>query len=182
MSKKSFQPRTTSRSGFTLIELLVVIAIIGILSSIILASLFTARQRARDARRLADVKQIQVALEVYFDTNGSYAPNTAALAFSPFYLPAVPADPNGFAYQYVVLNNSGTLCVGAPVTKCLMYHLGTSLEVAPSQPLNGDADVCLTPPGAGCARQLSGTTISGDDTNSCGAPDPAGRHCYDVIP
>ena len=44
--------------GFTLIELLVVIAIIGILSSVILASLNSARKKGRDSRRLQDLRQI----------------------------------------------------------------------------------------------------------------------------
>lgn len=58
--------------GFTLIELLVVIAIIGILSSIILASLNSTRAKARDAKRKGDLKQLQLALELYFDSNNSY--------------------------------------------------------------------------------------------------------------
>ena len=59
-------------AGFTLIELLVVIAIIGILSSTVLASLNSARSKARDTRRKADMKQLQLALELYYDSNGSY--------------------------------------------------------------------------------------------------------------
>ena len=51
--------------GFTLIELLVVIAIIGILSSVVLASLSTARQKSRDAKRISDVGQIQLAAEAW---------------------------------------------------------------------------------------------------------------------
>jgi len=58
--------------GFTLIELLVVVAIIGLLASVILASLNSARTKARDAKRLSEVKQIQTALEFYYDKYGSY--------------------------------------------------------------------------------------------------------------
>ena len=57
----TFLKRKT-KAGFTLIELLVVIAIIGVLASIVLASLNTARQKSRDARRITDLKQIQFAL------------------------------------------------------------------------------------------------------------------------
>lgn len=62
--------------GFTLIELLLVIAIIGILSSIALTSLNHARKKARDARRLNNVKQIQIALELYKETYGHYPANS----------------------------------------------------------------------------------------------------------
>ena len=61
-----------SSKGFTLIELLVVIAIIGLLASIVLVSLNTARVKARDTRRKTDLKQIQLTLEMYYDANGAY--------------------------------------------------------------------------------------------------------------
>jgi prepilin-type N-terminal cleavage/methylation domain-containing protein len=60
--------------GFTLIELLVVIAIIGLLASIILASLTTASAKARDARRLSDLRSIQDAIELYMTSNTSLLP------------------------------------------------------------------------------------------------------------
>lgn len=60
------------KRGFTLIELLVVVAIIGMLSSVVLSSLNTARANARDARRLQDLKQIQTAMELYYSANGTY--------------------------------------------------------------------------------------------------------------
>lgn len=60
------------QKGFTLIELLVVIAIIGLLASVVLVSLNSARKKARDAKRIADIKQMQKALEFYNDKYGHY--------------------------------------------------------------------------------------------------------------
>lgn len=58
-----------NKKGFTLIELLVVIAIIGLLSTLAVVSLNNARQKSRDAKRVADIKSIQTALELrYVDT------------------------------------------------------------------------------------------------------------------
>jgi prepilin-type N-terminal cleavage/methylation domain-containing protein len=60
------------KKGFTLIELLVVIAIIGILSSVVLASLNTARQRGADAAIRATVNNARAQAELYFDGEGDY--------------------------------------------------------------------------------------------------------------
>lgn len=103
----SYKKINTNNSGFTLIELLVVIAIIGILSSVVLASLNTARAKSRDAKRLSDMRQIQIALEMYYNSNGVY-PNTLGSwrtecsgytandvipGLVPTYIPIFPSDP-----------------------------------------------------------------------------------------
>jgi len=61
-----------NKKGFTLIELLVVIAIIGLLSTLSVVALNSARARSRDARRVSDVKQIQTALEMHFNALNAY--------------------------------------------------------------------------------------------------------------
>lgn len=63
-----------NKKAFTLLELLVVIAIIGVLASIILVSLNNARIKARDARRMNDIRVIQTALANYYSTYGTYPP------------------------------------------------------------------------------------------------------------
>ncbi|MFA5130577.1 MAG: type II secretion system protein [Patescibacteria group bacterium] len=67
-----------SASGFTLIELLVVIAIIGLLATMAVASVAATQKKARDTKRIAEIKQIQTALEMYKDLNGKFPDNTDA--------------------------------------------------------------------------------------------------------
>src|SRR3989344_1689786 len=83
------------QKGFTLIELLVVIAIIGLLSSVVLASLNGARKKARDARRLSDIKSLQSALELYYDSNSNAYPATLAALVTGGQISVVPTDPSG---------------------------------------------------------------------------------------
>jgi prepilin-type N-terminal cleavage/methylation domain-containing protein len=150
--------KRTSR-GFTLIELLVVIAIIGILSSVVLASLNDARQKSRDAKRIADVKQLQLANELYFDSNGSYAITLADLA--PDFISVVPTDPvGGGSYLYAALG------AAAACTTSTDYHLGATLEQTTHTALGSDADAAETT-----------VECTGSDTDYAGT-DPI----YDVKP
>ncbi|HEU5114402.1 MAG TPA: type II secretion system protein [Candidatus Paceibacterota bacterium] len=66
--------------GFTLIELLVVIAIIGILSSVVLASLNTARGKGSDAAIKSQLAAVRPQAEIYYDTNGNYGANATLTA------------------------------------------------------------------------------------------------------
>lgn len=124
-----------------MIELLVVIAIIGILSSVVLASLNTARQKSRDARRVADIKQMQLALELYYDSNNNAYPATTA-PLAPTYIATIPKDPQGDAYNYAV---SGTN----------YYHLGATLEDSGHAALNSDIDCNSI--GTGCPAGVAYT-------------------------
>ena len=100
LKTKTYKLKTIS--GFTLIELLVVIAIISLLSSIVLASVNGSRAGARDVRRLADMRSIIYALELYYQDNGHFPCKFFAQSTNPFflqplidgkYLAVKPADP-----------------------------------------------------------------------------------------
>lgn len=68
-----------NKKGFTIIELLIVIAIIGLLATISIVALNGARKKGRDAARIGNVRQIQTALELYFNDQNAYPINTTAV-------------------------------------------------------------------------------------------------------
>lgn len=75
--KKSLLISTRNARGFTLIELLVVIAIIGLLSAVIIAPIQSSRKKARDAKRISELKSMDNAMQVYYTEYSMYPTETA---------------------------------------------------------------------------------------------------------
>lgn len=111
--------KLSKEKGFTLIELLVVIAIIGLLSTLAVIALQSAREKARDQIRLSDLKQIQTALELYYTDKNKYPiePKGVVLGTATAsclntqkgftrsgcknpHMANVPSDPSDFRYIY----------------------------------------------------------------------------------
>ena len=169
--------------GFTLIELLTVIAIIALLASIIMASLTTARQKSRDAKRIADIKNLELALSLYY--NDKYAYPTTLQALAPNYTPSLPTDPS----------QSGSCTTGAQAscytysalgsgTTCTSFHLGASLEQTGNTALQSDTDSAAGTACTGSAADFSGMSnaTGGSKCNTtAGTPQPGGTEtCYDT--
>lgn len=91
--------------GFTLIELLVVIAIIGLLATLSVIALNSARLKARDARRVSDIKQLQTALEMYYSDVSSYPAGTLGANVSLSSTNGFNATPAGTVYMSKVPTN-----------------------------------------------------------------------------
>lgn len=137
------------KKGFTLIELLVVIAIIGLLSTLAVVALNSARSKARDAKRIADIKQVQTALELYYNDNNEYpiddgvdgttlgaevtclgSDGFATSCTGTLYMGLVPdnPEPNGVDYLYQsIISSSGNHCTTVG-DGCSIYYIGFELE------------------------------------------------------
>ena len=107
MNRHTTRPdKTYMKKGFTLIELLVVISIIGLLSSIVLTSVNSARNKAKVARAAADLKQLVLVLNFYLDANGVYPcfdhtwDDTKERQWSAPYIPVWPTPPWGNQYHW----------------------------------------------------------------------------------
>lgn len=98
--------KSQSKKGFTLIEVLIVVGIIGILSSVILVGLNSSRSRARDTRRVTDLRQTQQALELFYTKTGCY-PNAGSwdaletdLVSEDIGVRQIARDPGELSYEY----------------------------------------------------------------------------------
>ena len=109
--------KNKKNKGFTLFELLVSISIIGILTALASVAFSGAQKKARDARRMQDIKAIQTAAEQYYSQNNYvYPPNSTTpwVGGSQNILDAFPKDPKtGQLYIYTM--SGGTYVVYAEV-------------------------------------------------------------------
>ena len=152
MNKINRQSSIVNRKslGFTLVELLIVVGIIGILATLLMANFIGVRQRARDAQRKSDVRQIQSALEIYRSDIGSYpaalystsCPTSSSLVGGTptnTYMQKIPCDPSSSTYynsgSYLYTSSGGTT-----------YTLGGCLENTAD--LQGTS---TSPGGTGCS-------------------------------
>jgi len=121
----NIQKRSKRNKGFTLIELLVVVSLIGILATLVLANVNSARQRGRDAQRKSDIRNITTALRLYYNDKGTYPGSSsgqiagcgtlgtatctwgqAFTAGSNTYMSTLPSDPLGTPnYRYTFVDS-----------------------------------------------------------------------------
>ena len=122
------------------------------------SSLEESRKKARDDRRVSDVKQLQLALELYYDAHGQYASTLEPSLVGEGFISLIPKDPLDLtAYPYDQMN-AGT-----------SYELGANLETQSSY-LQSDYDTV----------SVGGNVTSGDDFRSCSGA--ISRYCYNVSP
>lgn len=177
-----------SKKAFTLIELLVVIAIIGILATISVLALNNARAKSRDAKRVGNMKQVQTALELFFNdkqryptaeewnTGKIYSTTTNSTSTYMQIIPVAPTPNDGNcttdqnAINYIPTSDGASysisFCLGgttgtlAPGPKCL----------TPSGIVDMDCSAG-SPPAFACGiSQVTISSIAGHTCNT-GAPD-----------
>lgn len=156
--------------GFTLIELLITIMLIGVLSGVLLGVINVSgvRAKSRDAQRVADLKKIQTALELYFSENRKYIDTSTGTGWgrvdvvlsslSPSFINKLPTDPSQTgtaATPCAGSTNRDYWYIGSPGK----YILATNMEV----PTSDDVSTC--------------TSLVNWSTLNCGTPS---GNCYGV--
>ncbi len=157
------------KKAFTLIEIMVAVAILAILTGIVLVSLQTTQQRARDNKRIGDINQLQLLLNQYYDQNKVYPVSLTELVTGGYVstLPKPPQPTNSYLYIPLAVT-------GYNNTQCLAYHLGTTLENAGTSQLNEDAGttfdgytICWATGTSATAADAAERRICGE-TTTCG--------------
>jgi prepilin-type N-terminal cleavage/methylation domain-containing protein len=174
MNKNMFRTTDISRAmqkGFTLIELLVVVAIISMLSSVILASLGTARTEGTDTQKIEDMEQLKSALQLYSLSNSNEYPqvhgnaqNVLTSYLIPKYIGSI--DPN---ILYQSLNSTIALCTTG--TLCPSYQIGVPLTLKTNLVLTSDSNI-----------DIAGGVIDGQVDNCVSGTASSPDLCYDIVP
>lgn len=175
--------------GFTLLELVIVIAIIGILAVIVLPSMLNALAKARDAKKMSEIRGVQTFLTVEgIDTSLRYPTNLAGLV--SWYSSTNNRPPNELkavgAYKYAGLDCStgysfrvGTLTVASTDQTCASYQLWTELEQrAVALSLDSDlVDTCTSGAATGPCVALGSISTGSTISANVGAQDGAAENC-----
>lgn len=142
------------KKGFTLIELLIVIAIIGLLASMVLVGFGSFRSRGRDARRIADMREVQNALELFYTRNNAYpasldwATLTTDLMGAGIGVNAIPNDPLGpllTPYLYSASVDHQNYVIGATIEDPTHPVLTTDVDDPVNFPLENVGVSCADP-------------------------------------
>ena len=108
----NYELRIKSQKGFSLIELIVVITIIALISVAGMVSYSGTNKKSRDARRVADLEKMRIALEMIRQVGTTYPASAGSLA--PNYIQALPIDPkSGDSYSYQQTNGGYGYSIGA---------------------------------------------------------------------
>jgi prepilin-type N-terminal cleavage/methylation domain-containing protein len=127
-SYHQFSMNSQHTKGFTLIELMVVVAIIAIISAVVFANFGEAKKKSRDAKRITDLAQIQLVIQLYYDRCGQYpdpdgdipdiksdvnCPTGVSLRTFTEKIPTPPAGTDAETYRYIVAPDRSKFYLGA---------------------------------------------------------------------
>lgn len=156
--------KSGNERGFSLIELLVVIAIIGVLSSIVLASLNTARNKGSDAAVKSNLANIRAQAEIFYDTYGTYGGSTGNPAACPAYQSGTTpsASTNMFSTDSTIASMTlAAASAGGGTTETRCWSSGTKWFVTAK--LKSAGYWCVDSAGASGAK----TNQAGVSTDEC---------------